>query len=122
MQTGVDRCSQLYRPGHGTKSIMRLTNRDFQYVRRRSPTLAVRELDIKVHLDLGQMVAVLVLGVVSRAADIEAAGLGPFDGYGVDIHRCATGDRDQQQLDGRELPALVVAERQRAAARIRGLE
>src|SRR4249919_4149416 len=86
------------------------------------PSLAVRELDIEVDLDTSEVIAVLGLGVVTGAADFETLGLGSFDGNGVHIHGCASRNRDQQQLDRRELPALGVAERQSATARVARLE
>ena len=53
---------------------MRLANRYFQHVARRTPTLGVRELDVEVDGDVGDMVAVLALSAVAGAADLEAGG------------------------------------------------
>ena len=89
---------------------MRLANRYFQHISRRTPALAVRELDIEVDGYIGDMVAVFALGAVAGAADLEAEGLGPFDGDRVDVHRRAPSDRDKQQLDRGELTALLTAE------------
>ena len=50
MQLGVDGCSELDGTGHGTETIMRLTNRFLQHVRGSLPGVAVREFHIEVNL------------------------------------------------------------------------
>ena len=95
---------------------MGLANRFLQHVYGRTPFLAVRELTSKSTLDIGDMVAVRALGAVAGAADLEANGFGPLDRDGVDVHRCAPGDGDKQQLDRGEFTSLLPAERQRSAA------
>jgi len=118
MQPGADGRRKLDRTGHRAESIMRLADCYLQHIGRSHPALGVWELDVEVDLDTGETVAVPVLGVLARAVELESAGFGPFDGYGIDIHRCASGNRDQQQLDRAELPRFGVAERERAAAGI----
>jgi hypothetical protein len=86
MQPRVDGRPQLDRTGHRTESIMRLANRLLQHLYSGTSALVVRELHIEVNLDIGDMVAVLALGAVAGAADLEAHGFGPFDCDGVDVH------------------------------------
>ena len=82
---------------------MRLADRCFEHVCGGSPALAVRELDIEVDLDIGEVVAMNGPGVVAGAADLEAGGLGSLDGDCIDVHRRASCDGDEQQLHRGEL-------------------
>jgi hypothetical protein len=74
---------------------MRLADRLVEHGYRGLPLLAVGELHIEVDLNVGDMVAVLALGAMAGAADVEACGFGPLDGNGVDIHRRAPSYSDQ---------------------------
>ena len=64
-QSGADRRRKLDRTRHCAEPIMRLANRDLEYIGGGSSALAVRELDIEVDLDVSDVVPVRTLGLVT---------------------------------------------------------